>query len=98
MNITEIPFAFQSKLRLAVIASLISGPKSFSLLQRLTEATAGNLGKQLELLENEGYVKSKKEFLNKRPNTTYFLSDHGRERFLAYVEMLNELVTKAEEK
>ena len=69
MELSQIPAALQSRLRLSVIAALLSGPKKFRTLQDLTGATAGNLGKQLEQLEEEGYLDSKKEFVGRRPNT-----------------------------
>ena len=51
MELYEIPAAFQSRLRLAIVAALMTGPKDFTTLTKLTDATPGNLGKQLELLE-----------------------------------------------
>ena len=72
MELSQIPAALQSRLRLSVIAALLSGPKKFRTLQDLTGATAGNLGKQLEQLEEEGYLDSKKEFVGRRPQ--YHLS------------------------
>ena len=54
MELSQIHAAFHSKLRLALIAALLSGPKNFRALQDLTRATPGNLGKQLEVLEAEG--------------------------------------------
>lgn len=95
MNLDNIPFAFQSKLRLSIIAALVDSPKNFTLLQQVTGATAGNIGKQLEVLEQEQYVVSKKSFVNKRPNTTYTLSYIGRQEFLDYVELLNSIIEKA---
>jgi len=50
MELDQIPSAFQSRLRLSVIAALLTGPQNFRALQDLTGATPGNLGKQLELL------------------------------------------------
>ena len=41
---------FSSKVRLRIIAALISGPKDFTTLKKLTETTDGNLGKQMEIL------------------------------------------------
>lgn len=93
MELHEIPAAFQSKLRLGAIAALMAGPRDFTTLQKLTAATAGNLGKQMELLEAEGYVQSRKEFLSRRPRTTYELTDRGRETFLAYVKLLEGIVS-----
>ena len=80
MELSQIPAALQSRLRLSVIAALLSGSKKFRTLQDLTGATAGNLGKQLEQLEEEGYLDSKKEFVGRRPNTTYRLLPYGREQ------------------
>ena len=59
MELSQIPAAFHSKLRLAVIAALLSGPKNFRALQDLTGATLGNLGKRLEVLEAEGYLRAR---------------------------------------
>ena len=88
MELSQIPAAFHSKLRLAVIAALLSGPKNFRALQDLTGATPGNLGKQLEVLEAEGYLRSEKAFVGRRPNTTYTLLPYGREQFAQYVALL----------
>ena len=92
MELHEIPAAFQSKLRLGAIAALMAGPKDFTTLQKLTDATAGNLGKQLETLESEGYIASRKELFSRRPKTTYELTEKGRETFLSYVALLERIV------
>ena len=97
MELSQIPAALQSRLRLSVIAALLSGPKKFRTLQDLTGATAGNLGKQLEQLEEEGYLDSKKEFVGRRPNTTYRLLPYVREQFTQYVALLEYLLAQAEE-
>ena len=94
MELSQIPAALQSRLRLSVIAALLSGPKKFRTLQDLTGATAG---KQLEQLEEEGYLDSKKEFVGRRPNTTYRLLPYGREQFTQYVALLESLLAQAEE-
>ena len=97
MELSQIPAALQSRLRLSVIAALLSGSKKFRTLQDLPGATAGNLGKQLEQLEEEGYLDSKKEFVGRRPNTTYRLLPYGREQFPQYVALLESLLAQAEE-
>ena len=96
MELSQIPAAFHSKLRLAVIAALLSGPKNFRALQDLTGATPGNLGKQLEVLEAEGYLRSEKAFVGRRPNTTYPLLPYGREQFAQYVALLESLLAGAQ--
>lgn len=94
MELHEIPAAFQSRLRLAVVAALITGPKDFTTLTKLTEATPGNLGKQLELLEADGILSCQRELLGRRPRSTYQLTETGRETFLAYVRMLERIVDR----
>ncbi len=91
MELHEIPVAFQSRLRLAVVAALMTGPKDFTYLSHLTQATPGNLGKQLEVLGNDCFVSCRKELLGKRPRTIYQLTDEGRELFLAYIRMLEKI-------
>ena len=97
MELSQIPSAFQSRLRLAVVAALLTGPRNFRTLQDLTGATPGNLGKQLEQLEGEGFLASKKEFVGRRPNTTYRLLPYGREQFAQYVALLESLLDSAQE-
>ena len=92
MELHEIPSAFQSRLRLAVVAALITGPKDFTTLTKLTEATPGNLGKQMEVLEADGFISCHRELLGRRPRSTYQLTVTGRESFLAYVRMLEKIV------
>ena len=91
MELHEIPAAFQSRLRLAVVAALMTGPRDFTSLTKLTEATPGNLGKQMELLEADGFVACRRELLGRRQRSTYSLTETGRETFLAYVRMLERI-------
>lgn len=92
MEFYDIPSIFQSRLRIALTASLISGPKDFTSLKNLTSATPGNLGKQLELMESEGYINCIKEFIKRRPRTTYSITDKGLKAFREYVELLEKVL------
>lgn len=92
MEIQSIPEAFQSKLRIAIISALIMGEKTFSDLKTLTNATDGNLGAQVAKLEELEYLEVKKEFINRKPRTTYVLTELGAKEFKAYVQMLQELL------
>lgn len=78
-----------------LLTALLSGPQTFRALQDLTGATPGNLGKQMELLEAEGYVQSQKAFVGRRPSTTYRLLPFGREQFTQYVALLASILDQA---
>jgi DNA-binding HxlR family transcriptional regulator len=96
MEIQSIPEAFQTKLRISIISALIMGEKTFSELKALTNATDGNLGAQLGKLEELKYLAVKKEFYNKKPRTTYELTELGVNDFKAYVQMLEELLRNSQ--
>ncbi|MBQ9625039.1 MAG: transcriptional regulator [Clostridia bacterium] len=97
MDSIKIPEMFQSKIRLAIITALISGEKSFKALKQITEATDGNLSTHLAKLEEAEYISCKKEFVGKKPSTTYSLKEKGRKEFTAYVDLLYNAVHSDEE-
>ena len=96
MEINSIRAAFQTKLRLAIISALITGAKTFKELKAVTAASDGNLGAQLSKLEALGYLVCKKEFVNKKPQSTYIITEKGMNQFREYVEMLEELLHQSE--
>lgn len=96
MEIRSIPEAFQTKLRIAVISALVTGEKTFKQLKEITGATDGNLGAQLNKLEELGYIIIKKEFVNKKPQSTYILTKAGGDNFKQYVEMLSQILDKSQ--
>ena len=92
MEIHSIPEAFQTKLRLAILSSLLTGKKSFRELKEVTGSTDGNLGAQIKKLDELGYVEIEKAFVNNKPQTTSDITVFGREQFKEYVEMLENLL------
>jgi DNA-binding HxlR family transcriptional regulator len=95
MDINSIPESLQSKFRIAVIAALMTGPKTFRQIKELTDATDGNLSVHMSRLEELGYIDVKKEFIAKRPCTTYGLTELGKKHFKEYVELLEKLINNA---
>jgi DNA-binding HxlR family transcriptional regulator len=92
VNIDSIPEALQSKIRIAIIAALLSGEKTFKELKEISKSTDGNLSIHLSKLEELGYVNVRKEFLSKKPRTTYSVTDFGVEGFREYVNLLEQLL------
>lgn len=95
MDIGSIPEAFQSRIRLAVIASLITGDKTFNQIKEVTQATDGNLSIHLNKLEEMGFVDVTKEFVARKPRTTYSLTEAGRKGFEDYVRLLEAVLNEA---
>jgi len=100
----EPPYAFKGldrvlheKARLGILSSLIANPDglTFSSLKQLCGLTDGNLSRHLQVLEDERLIRVAKTFVRKRPHTTCHLTDVGRQRFLAYLELLEAIVKEA---
>ena len=98
MEIHNIPDLFSNKLRLAVMVSLVSGEKSFQELKKVTNASDGNLGAQLLRLENEKYIESTKSFFNRKPRTTYKITELGTTLLNEYVDLLERVIHGARKK
>ncbi|WP_062218687.1 winged helix-turn-helix domain-containing protein [Aureimonas sp. D3] len=101
---TSAPFAYDGldrviheKARLGVMTSLAGQPKGlgFADLKRLCGLTDGNLSRHLQVLEEAGFVRIDKSFSGKRPVTTCFLTEKGRESFLDYLAILEQVVRDA---
>ena len=85
------------KARLGIMTSLVTRPEGllFGDLKRLCALTDGNLSRHLEVLREAGLVEVWKGFENRRPQTLCRLSAEGRERFVAYLEQLEQVIRDA---
>lgn len=84
------------RLRLALL-SLLSGVEvaEFTWLRAKTEATDGNLGAQLLKLEEAGYVTVEKNFVLRKPQSHYRITEAGRQALAEYVQALRQLIGPA---
>lgn len=88
-----------SQLRLAVMSILIAAEAAdFVYLKEKTGATAGNLSVQLDKLSEAGYIKIKKGYQGKRPQTTCQISKAGIKAFEDYVNTLQQYIAPTKEK
>lgn len=84
---------FDSRIRLGVMSVLIVNETvSFKELKQLLSLTDGNLASHLNTLEQAEYIKVKKSFIGKKTNTTYFLTDLGREAFKLHLAALEKMI------
>jgi DNA-binding MarR family transcriptional regulator len=88
---------FHEKARLGIMTSLVTNPKGllFSDLKELCALTDGNLSRHLQVLHEAGFVEVCKGFERNRPQTTCRLTDVGRDRFLEYITVLENVVADA---
>ena len=83
--------------RLGILSSLASHPDGllFNDLKALCHLTDGNLSRQLQTLQETGFVEVWKGFKNNRPQTLCRLTPSGKERFLEYIAVLEGVVADA---
>lgn len=65
---------------------------SFKQMKERLELTDGNLSTHLRKLEEAECITLKKIFENRKPKSIYQITDHGRQRFEAYLETLKQLI------
>jgi len=79
--------------RLALMTYLISaGETSFSDLKRDLFLTDGNLNLHMRVLEKHGLVKVQKAFVERRPRTTYLVTEKGIRAFEEHVSVLERIL------
>ncbi len=84
------------KVRLGIMSALMArGQADFRFLKQTLGVTDGNLSIHLSKLEDAGYLDSAKEFVRKKPHTTYTPTDAGRAAFHAYLAALERIVHSA---
>ena len=83
--------------RLGILSSLAAHPKGllFNDLKELCSLTDGNLSRQIQLLQESGFVEVWKGYHNNRPQTLCRLTQSGQERFLEYIAVLEDVVQNA---
>ncbi len=91
-NINEI---FTAKIRLGIMTLLAMNDKmDFSSLKNSLEISDGNLGAHLNVLENAGYIKVDKQFVDRRPKTTYTITEKGIKAFNEHLHQLEVIIKK----
>ena len=84
---------FESRVRLGIMSVLMVNDKAeFKTLKELLELTDGNLASHLSALEKAGYVKVKKQFVDRKPNTTYTATKDGRKAFTEHLNLLEKFL------
>ena len=90
---SELDPMIHERLRLGILSALVVQESlSFTELRELLQTTDGNLSVQARKLEEAGYVICSKRFEDRKPKSTYRLSDEGRRALEEYLEKLSGLL------
>ncbi len=95
-SVRSLDELFVQKVRLGVMSALmVRGEADFRFLKDALGVTDGNLSIHLSKLEEAGYILIRKEFVRKKPHTTYTPTEAGRDAFHAYLAALERIVHSA---
>lgn len=85
--------AFESKARLGIMSVLMVNEQTdFNSLKELLNLTDGNLASHLRALEEQQYVAVRKQFVGRKPNTTYQATETGKKAFNDHLKALEILI------
>lgn len=93
ISINGLHKAFESRIRLGIMSSLaVNDQLDFISLKELLDVTDGNLASHLTALEKLQYILVKKQFIGKKPNTSYTATPLGRKVFNEHLNALEKLI------
>ena len=90
---TQLNKAFDSRIRLGLMSVLLANNEvEFNRMKELLDVTDGNLASHVTALEKLEYIKIYKQFVGKKPQTTYQVTQIGRAAFAAHLDALEQLI------
>jgi len=89
--------AFENRIRLGIMSVLmVNDYVDFNTLKENLQLTDGNLASHLKSLEKIEFISVKKEFVNRKPNTSYAATPKGRKAFGKHLDALEQLLKSAQ--
>ena len=91
--IHQLDKTFESRIRLGVMSVLIMNDwVDFSTLKGLLEVTDGNLASHISALEKKKFIEVRKQFIGKKPNTSFRATKEGTKAFKDHLAALEKLL------
>lgn len=91
--IDQLNKAFESRVRLGVMSILMVNEwVEYKELKETLSLTDGNLASHISALEKKKYIEVRKQFVGKKPNTSYKATREGRVAFRDHLDALEKLL------
>lgn len=89
----DLDKAFENRTRLGIMSALmVNETVDFNSLKELLGVTDGNLASHLKSLEKSNYIIYKKDFLDRKTNTTYSATPKGKKAFTKHLNAIEQLL------
>ena len=91
--IGELNKAFESRVRLGIMSILlVNDSVDFNTLKEMLQVTDGNIASHITALEKFNYIEIRKQFIGKKPNTSYAVTSSGKKAFADHLDALEKLI------
>jgi DNA-binding MarR family transcriptional regulator len=91
--IHQLNKVFESRIRLGVMSILLVNEwVDYKQLKEMLSVTDGNLASHISALDKHEYVEVRKQFIGKKPNTSYRVTSAGRKAFEDHLDALEKLL------
>jgi len=92
-SISNLQKVFESRIRLGIMSALmVNDTLDFNALKELLGLTDGNLASHLKALEQQEIIVVSKQFVGRKPSTTYKATEPGRILFRQHLTALEKLI------
>lgn len=84
---------FESRIKLGVMSILLVNEwVDYNTLKEYLEVTDGNLASHLKSLETKNFIEVRKQFVGRKPQTTYRCTQEGQHTFRLHLAGLENLI------
>ncbi len=91
--ITSLDKGFESRVRLGIMSILVVNDcVDFNTLKEQLNISDGNIASHITALEKLNYLEVKKQFIGKKPNTSYKVTPKGINAFKNHLDSLEKLI------
>lgn len=73
-------------------ALAVNDKLDFNSLKEYLDVTDGNLASHIKTLEKEKFIGIEKSFIDRKPNTRYFITTEGKKAFEDHLKVLEQII------
>lgn len=93
VSFNDLHKAFESRIRLGIMSALaVNETLDFNSLKEFLDVTDGNLASHIKALEKEKFIGVEKSFIDRKPNTRYFVTKEGNRAFNDHLKALEKII------
>ncbi|GJM34943.1 MAG: transcriptional regulator [Saprospiraceae bacterium] len=96
--IVQLNKTFDNRVRLGIMSMLmVNDWVDFTTLRDLLELSDGRLASHIKALEEEQFIEVRKQFVGRKPNTSYRATKAGKKAFTDHLDALERMIKGVKE-